>query len=470
MPIFKRFKIDRYKEVMINQSTGLAQDGGLSTYTFDNENNRDFVGIVKDIRLIGDVIEITMDTGRFSVNQINNTTQTEFNQLVSNGTIRITERSLGWVEIAKTRASFYYEECSPTSFVRKKPVSEHYYDFSTFTFGTSLVAGSGPQDTDIQNSVGEDALRPVGTFDPNIGNNMGVFGPGFNQLDLQSYMRMVINSTISTGNGFIQNTRGETRPVNSWSPLDGEILRQIPLYLANTNEHFDNPNSQTISSGRYGRGRATIQEGFSASSYIGVDFSKSTGQCLETTIKWDDTIVQKDGGLTTSKKFYINDMVLTTEYGNDKIQAVNENILYKKDGFFGRNKNESIIKSSYTLDSLSGINPFDKKFDPSQPPLDFRLGDAQTRKPGTNYIIDSVITPSYNIVAINPFLRNSKDALTFDFSYKKITIIAHPDKLDTEIYDTKLNISNQKINVTDYINKLIFIKNEIKGSQNKITG
>jgi hypothetical protein len=284
MPIFKRYKIDRYKEVMINQSTGLIQDGGFSTYTFDNENNGDFISIVKDVRLIGEVIEMTMDTGRFSVNQINNTTQSEFDQLVSNGTIRVTERPLGWVEIAKTRASFYYEECSPTSFVRKRPISEHYYDFSTFIFGTSLLLGSGLQDTDNQFSIGESALRSVGTFDPNIGNNMGVFGPGFNQMDLQSYMRMVINSTISQGQGLIQNQQGESRFVSGWSPLDGEILRQIPLYLANKDEHFNNPNSQTISSGRYGRNRDIISEGFKASSYSGGNFSISVGQCLITEI------------------------------------------------------------------------------------------------------------------------------------------------------------------------------------------
>jgi hypothetical protein len=296
MPIFKRYKIDKYKEVMINQSTGLVRDGGFSTYTFDNENNGDFVGIVKDIRLIGEVIEMTMDTGRFSVNQINNTTQLEFDQLVSNGTIRITERPLGWVEMAKTRASFYYEECSPTSFVRKRPVSEHYYDFSTFAFGTSLVAGSGPQDTDIQVSIGEAALRPVGTFDPNVGNNMGVFGPQFNPMDLQSYMRMVINSTISQGQGFIQNQQGEFRSVNGWQPLDGEILRQIQLYLANKDEHFNNQNSQTISSGKYGRARDTIQDGFRASSYVGVDLSKSVGECLETTISFTSTPVTPTTG------------------------------------------------------------------------------------------------------------------------------------------------------------------------------
>ena len=294
MAIFRRYKINRYKEVMINQPSGLVSDGGFSTYTLDQ--NSDFFGVIKNITLIGEVTEITMDSGRFTVNQINNTTQTEFDQLVSNGTIGITERILGWVEMAKTRASFYYQECSPTDFVRKQPISEHYYDFSTFGFGTSLIAGSGPQDTDPQYSVGEAALQPVGTFDPNIGNNMGVFGPGFNQMDLQSYIKMVINSTISTGQGSIQNMQGNTRPVNGWQPTDGQILSQIQLYLADKDEHFNNPNAQTISSGRYGRNRDTISEGFRASSYTGADFSRSIGSCLDTTIPSTTTTVSPRTG------------------------------------------------------------------------------------------------------------------------------------------------------------------------------
>lgn len=297
MAIFKRYKIDRYKEVMINQPAGIVSDGGLSTYTLDQ--NSDFFGVIKNITLIGEVVEITMDTGRFTVNQINNTTQSEFDQLVFNGTIRITERILGWVEMDKTRASFYYQECSPTSFVRKQPVSEHYYDFSTFGFGTSLVAGSGLQDTDSQYSIGESALRPVGTFDPNIGNNMGVFGPGFNQMDLQSYIKMVINSTISTGQGSIQNMQGSTKPVSGWQPLDGQILSQIQLYLANNDEHFNNPNAQNISNGRYGRNRSVIQEGFRSSSYPGANLSKSIGTCLDTTIPSTTTTVSpRTGGDT----------------------------------------------------------------------------------------------------------------------------------------------------------------------------
>jgi len=339
MAIFKRYKIDRYKEVMINQSTGLVQDGGFSTYTFDNENNGDFVGIVKDIRLIGEVIEITMDTGGFGVNQINNITQSEFDQLVSNRTIRVTERPLGWVEIAKTRASFYYEECPPTSFVRKRPVSEHYYDFSTFTFGTSLVAGSGPQDTDTQYSIGGNALRPVGTFDPNIGNNMGVFGPGFNQIDLQSYIKTVINSTISQGQAFIQNTRGETRQVNGWQPLGGEILRQIPLYLANTNEHFNNPNSQTISSGKYGRNRDTISEGFRPSSYLGVDLSKSFGECLDTDIISTSTSVTTTGiGGINTNVLDVNDVNSTPDIDTEELLEMSLRSLLKDYPGFRYNK------------------------------------------------------------------------------------------------------------------------------------
>lgn len=304
MPIFKRYKIDRYKEVMSEQPAGLISDGGLSTYTLEPGN--DFLGVIRIITLIGDVVEITMDTRNLSVAQINNLSQAEFDRLVGNNTIRITERSLGWAEIAKTRASFFYEECFPTNLqfnplLQKQAVSEHYYDFSTVGFGNKLVQGSSPADTDSQYSIyGEQALAQVGTFDPNIGTNMGVFGPGFNQMDLQSYMRMVINSTISTGNGFIQNTRGEVRPVSSWQPLDGDILNSIPLYLATYEEHFDNPNASQIqssiliSTGRYGRLRDTVQEGFRASNYVDVDLFRNVGRCQSTRIP--NPVSERGGG------------------------------------------------------------------------------------------------------------------------------------------------------------------------------
>lgn len=308
MPVFKRYKIDRYKEVMSEQPAGLVSDGGFSTYTLEPGN--DFLGVIRIITLIGDVVEITMDTRNLSVAQINNLSQAEFDRLVGNNTIRITERSLGWAEIAKTRASFFYEECFPTNvqfnpLLQKQAVSEHYYDFSTFGFGNKLVQGSSPADTDSQYSIyGEQALAQVGTFDPNIGTNMGVFGPGFNQMDLQSYMRMVINSTISTGNGLIQNTRGEVRPVSSWQPLDGDILNSIPLYLATYEEHFDNPNAPQIqssilvSTGRYGRLRDTVQEGFRASNYVGIDLFRNVGRCQSTRIP--NPVSERGGGVLPS--------------------------------------------------------------------------------------------------------------------------------------------------------------------------
>jgi hypothetical protein len=320
MPVFKRYKINAYKEVMSEVPSGLVSDGGFSTFEL-NDTSRggfgtsDFLGVIRVITLIGDVVEITMDTRALSVNQINDLTQAEFDRLVGNNTIRIVERSLGWAEIAKTRSSFYYEECLPTNvgfesvsstgqtLVQKRAVSEHYYDFSTFGFGNRLVAGSSPADTSNQYSVyGDQTLGQVGTFDPNIGNNMGVFGPGFNQLDLQSYMRMVINSTISTGNGFIQNTRGETRSVVGWQPLDGDVLNSIPLYLATYEEHFDNANAPqiispiTVSTGRYGRLRDTIQEGFRASNYPpDADLFMNVGRCQSTRIP--KTQSERGGGV-----------------------------------------------------------------------------------------------------------------------------------------------------------------------------
>jgi len=517
MPIFKRFKIDRYKEVMINQSTGLIPDGGFSTYTFDNESNGDFVGIVKDIRLIGEVTEITLDSGRFSQNELNNTTQFEFDQLVSNRTIRITERTLGWVEITKTRASFYYEECSPTSFVRKRPVSEHYYDFLTFGFGTSLLAGSGLQDTDSQYSVGEAALRPVGTFDPNIGNNMGVFGPGFNQIDLQSYMRMVINSTISQGQGLIQNQQGEFRGVNGWSPLDGEILRQIPLYLVNKDEHFNNPNSETISSGKYGRNRDVILEGFRASSYINADFSKSIGVCLDTTILNTSASVNTTnvgGNLSTGLIFYVNDSSFTKDYGNETIKAVDEAILYNiLDGPLDSNspsypKTPTVVsKYSYSENSIAAVKPLSDKYkddnfppkipDPDivQPPYGspfepriidknfYSQNETTFQRPidslGIQATENSIIiirTNQFRTIDDSPW----KQKKSLNFNYDPVTSQTYSfyKQSDTPIYDTKKRIANfNSINsipndksVAEYKERLIFIKNEIIKRRKEITG
>ena len=59
MAIFRRYKIDRYKEVVVNQPEGLVSDGGFSTYTLDQ--NSDFLGVIKNITLIGEVTEITME-------------------------------------------------------------------------------------------------------------------------------------------------------------------------------------------------------------------------------------------------------------------------------------------------------------------------------------------------------------------------------------------------------------------------
>lgn len=288
MPIFKRYKIDRYKEVMINQPSGLVIDGDVSSYILDDSS--DFLGIIKSITLLGEVTEVTMDTGFITVGQINNTTQADFDQQVLNGVIRVTEEILGWVEIGKTRASFYYQDCLTNRAPGKETVSEHYYDFSTFGFGNVLVAGSSPADVSSQFSVGEQALRPVGTFDPNIENNMGVFGPRFNSVDLQTYMRNAVYGS-QRGEAFIQNTTGETRPIVSYSLLDGEILRNVLLYSANREEHFDNQNAQVISPGKYGRNRSIIEEGFRSNDYGFIEFRnfgnanffKSTGQCLSLT-------------------------------------------------------------------------------------------------------------------------------------------------------------------------------------------
>lgn len=350
MPIFKGYKIDKCKEVMVipdepfysftsgpYERPASSGDNILSPLTDGSgrtsEQDRiyydsviisqdtgtgDFLGVARKITLIGQLVETTMDTGRFTVAQINNTTQADFDQQVALGNIRITERIVGWIEIAKARVSLFYEECLPTdvgqtlgltNFIHKRATVEHYYDFRDFKFGENLVAGSSPADRDPQHSVyGNESLRPVGSLPQGFGQgNLTIFGPGFdNVIDLQSYMRMFINSSITFGEGRIANRRGEFRSVGgAWLPLDGEILQGIPLYEAKRDIHFDNPTFDTavepqitdpmlVSTGRYGTRRDTILEGFRASTYIDADYFRSVGRCQSTRIP--NQVSERGGG------------------------------------------------------------------------------------------------------------------------------------------------------------------------------
>lgn len=282
MPILQRYSIERYKEILTNQPAGLVQDGSFSTYTLDDptitpNGTGDFLGVIKTIVLLGEVYRETIDTGNLSFNQFNNLTQQEFDNLVANGTILRNPRTngiperIGWVQIAKSYASFYYQSC----FNGKRPTSQHYYDIQEFAFDNRIVVGDG---SEVEPTI---ALNPIGNFDPNIVNNMGVLRPRFDPLTLAEYVRFAL-----TGN--ITNNDGETARINDLALTDQTRPSQVSLLLANRGDHFDNQFAIEISPGRWGVIRRTIDESLTPGVHtinnnLNLDFAISEGECLPTT-------------------------------------------------------------------------------------------------------------------------------------------------------------------------------------------
>lgn len=266
MAILTRFLIERFKEVILPESAGTISDGGFSTYNLDDptlvpSGTGDFLGVIRDIRLLGEVVKITVDTKRYTINQFNALTQQQYDELVRNGGIGLREEVIGWVQINKARPSFYYKDCDTSEFIGKQPIVEHYYTLSDFLFDTKVVNGSGPNDESSDFSFSQLALNGIKNFDPNIGNNLGPIGPRFNPINLNEYM------TAAFYNGIVTNADGETRNINLLGNSETRPLI-VGLYLANKSEHFNNKNARQSSDGKYGFIRNTVNDAFTTYSHI----------------------------------------------------------------------------------------------------------------------------------------------------------------------------------------------------------
>lgn len=292
MPVFQRVKIERFKEILLNQSSGLVSDGGFSTYTLDDPSitpngTGDFLGVIKTAVLLAEVYEDTMDTRNISLAQFNNLTQQQFDDAIRQGTILLNRNNnfqskrIGWVEIGRTRASFYYETCDNSS---KRPVSEHYYDLSQIQFDNKIVLGEGSEVEPTE------ALSQIGGFDPNWTNNTGIFAPGFNPIPLSEYVKFA-----AFNNGMIQNSMGDMRQINPLGLTDDSRPIRINLLMANRTDHFDNQYATEITPGKWGMVRSTIEEGFRPGIHMvynqlglgvnqqqssTIDFSVNFGSCL----------------------------------------------------------------------------------------------------------------------------------------------------------------------------------------------
>lgn len=314
MPIIRRAQIFTFKEVIVTDSTGFITDS-VGTYTLDDPSTNpngtgDFLGIIKSVALLGEVEIHTVDTRNLSIAQFNNLTQQEFDNYVRNTTIGYTRETIGWVEMGRTNASFYYETCSGG----KRPVSEHYYNLEDFAFDNKRVYGEGPNILPSNaTAIGgpNTALTPIGDFDPNWYTNIGPIGPRFEPLTLPAYMYGVIfnEGKITNSDGEIREVRGfYSREPSTWQPAkNGNRPIRKNILFANKSEHFDNKFVTEISPGKWGAVRGTIQQavipptiggrvsGQPVNSVpISMNFDVSKGECLKT------ITVLPPGGTTTT--------------------------------------------------------------------------------------------------------------------------------------------------------------------------
>lgn len=301
MPIIRRAQIFTFKEVIVTDFPGLITDS-VGTYTLDDPSTNpngtgDFLGIIKSVALLGEVEIHTVDTRNLSIAQFNNLTQQEFDNYVRNTTIGYTRETVGWVEMGRTNASFYYETCSGG----KRPVSEHYYNLEDFAFDDKRVYGEGPNILSSNaTAIGapNTPLTPIGNFDPNWYTNIGPIGPRFEPLTLPAYMYGVIfnEGKITNSDGEIREVRGfYTREPSTWQPTkNGNRPIRKNILFANKSEHFDNKFATEISPGKWGAVRGTIQQavipptiggrvtGQPVNSVpISMNFDVSKGECLQ---------------------------------------------------------------------------------------------------------------------------------------------------------------------------------------------
>lgn len=289
MAIINRFFIQRYKEILIDVPAGTIDDGRFSTFQLDDPTNgtfgtSDFFGVIKQVVLIGEVVKEVIDTNPrrlrqdpIPVGRFQQLTPAEFENLKATGEIvanpgRQGNRSeiIGWIELGKTFPSFYYQSCITTAGSGKQPRSDNYYDLETLDVSQFLVSGQGD---------GPQALQRLGNwrYQETFGNWGTQAYPEQIPLSFEEYMRVVTNG------GEFGN--------DSFTYLTERSLIQIPVLLANRDEHFDgntttvlersfsdplNPSSLTNKT-VFGRVRRIISEGFRP---FPNQFKSNLGGCL----------------------------------------------------------------------------------------------------------------------------------------------------------------------------------------------
>lgn len=311
MPVLSRYRISSFQDVQIDQPAGLVNDGQFSTYTLDDPaitpgGTGDFLGVIKTSVLLGRLVREEIDTRRYTIADLNNLTINQYQEEIANGNIIQNPRSrtnsaeeIGWVELGRSRASFYYKDCTINGNRGKQPTAEFFYTLGTFNLDGKILRGiNDPQGRAVY--FGAPALEQIGAYNQvDVLNNFGLLGPNFAPMDINEYMSHALaykTVQLPTATGF-RNSTGWYFPNGTGDFLATtgyrtEQLSNIQLLLATKSEHFDNELTQPYSSGVWARSRETAQ-GVRVSGNL--DFrtvDRFSGLCLPL----GEIVIPDDGG------------------------------------------------------------------------------------------------------------------------------------------------------------------------------
>lgn len=266
MAIINRFFIRRYKEILIDVPPGLFQGPGFSTFNLDSPNpnpngTSDFLGLIKQSVLIGEIYKDTADTNPkrlrqdpIPIGRYQQLTDDDYLELIQAGDIILNPQNggksqiIGWVELGKSYPSFYYQPCTNG----KQPRVDNYFDFADMALSLYKVLGEG---------TGLRALEQIGNWNINeTYDNWGALPPSNPPLLFQDYIQ------LSIGGGGVYD----------YPVTNHQRLNSIPLLMADREENFNRNNTiilspsfsdplsltPTIEKTVFGKSRITILNGF----------------------------------------------------------------------------------------------------------------------------------------------------------------------------------------------------------------
>jgi hypothetical protein len=310
--IINSFSIENFKEIKSITPEGIQEEFGVygdqgEYSTWQLEKNEvgtiDFVDLASTIILYGELYKIRLDTGNVNINQFNNLTLPEYEDLIKSGQFTVNgirygqtkenargltagmgrgnpgtggpggpggpggtgetaytnvvefleyaKESVGWVELNRSRTSFYYESCN-NGLVAK---TANFYDISqaiitkqTFNVDDINFSPSTYMLDDAQQRIFSVrptnfsprlSLTPIGNWIP---DEFYYFGspphPNVQTLQPNDYLRILF--TTSELQGIVSGFGGNVEYGISNTKKFGTVLQNVRLVQANKLEHFNN--------------------------------------------------------------------------------------------------------------------------------------------------------------------------------------------------------------------------------------